>query len=86
VGRVKSMRGLDDGKPEENDDVRVRGWETLLVSTRVREWTCKRRRAMERETKKERREGKRKKEMYRLQSVAEKRIGKKETVESEDER
>jgi len=42
VGRVKSMRGLDDGKPEENDDVRVRGWETLLVSTRVREWTCKR--------------------------------------------
>lgn len=41
---------------------------------------------MERETKKERREGKRKKEMYRLQSVAEKRIGKKETVESEDER
>jgi len=36
------MRGLDDDEPEENDGVRVRRREVILVYTRVRGWTGKR--------------------------------------------
>lgn len=41
VGRVKSMRGLDDSEPGENDGVRVREREAIPVSTRVRGWVRK---------------------------------------------
>lgn len=69
VGRVKSMRGLDDGEPEENDGIMVRERdEAVPVSIRVRRWTAGKRtrdEARNRERRRKREERKRERERKR---------------------
>jgi len=86
MGRVKSMRGLDDSKPEENDGVRVREREAILVNTRVRGWMVGRRACDEAKKKREREEREKERERYIRLQMVERKTDKKEAVESEGER